>query len=174
MKFIFAFILLILFYQEINSKYTYTYTIEQLFNIFDNLNEEEANLKIIIDSFCAFFKDIYAFYEVAKNPPQPSFDNNYHQKVNIEEGLRKINIKNTNMYKFHQEVKLVFDSFGDQHLNFKKYQFKVESLYFTDPLKLSIRMHEGKPRMFGGVKPDSSDYRHFRNHETLFNIFNCN
>ena len=44
---------------------------------------------------------------MAKNPPQPSFDNNYHQKVNIEEGLRKINIKNTNMYKFHQEVKLV-------------------------------------------------------------------
>ena len=111
---------------------------------------------------------------MAKNPPQPSFDNNYHQKVNIEEGLRKINIKNTNMYKFHQEVKLVFDSLGDQHLNFKKYQFKVESLYFTDPLKLSIRMHEGKPRMFGGVKPDSSDYRHFRNHETLFNIFKCN
>ena len=50
-------------------------------------------MKLIKEAFSSFFKDIYAFNEVVKKPPQPSFDKEYH--------------KNTNMYHFYHKLKLM-------------------------------------------------------------------
>ena len=171
MTFLRLFILIFLSYKFIN---TTKYSIDEIFDIFNKLTTDESDLKIIIEAFSSFFKDIYSFYEVAKNPPQPSFDNEYHKKINIQEGLKNIKTKDTNMYKFYQELKLLFDSLGDQHLYIINDYLKMNKVYFTDPLKLSIKTYENKARMFADVKVSSYDYSYFRNYEIVFKTIQNN
>ena len=150
------------------------YTLEEIFEIFNNINGNQIDLITIIDCLCSTFKDIYTYYEVAKNPPQPSFNPNYHKSINIEQELRKINTKDTNMYKFYQKIKLIFDSLGDQHFAIDINNFKLKDVYFVDPIKLKIEMHENKPRMFAEIKVDESDYQYFKNNDTVFNTITKN
>ena len=172
MKLLRLFILIFLSYKFINtSNY---YSIDEIFDFFNNLKADESDLKIIIDSFSSFFKDIYAYNEVSKNPPQPSFDNEYHKKINIQEELKNINIKDTNMYKFYQELKLLFDRLGDQHLHIINDYLQMNDIFFTSPLKLSIRQYENKPRIFGDIKVYSYEYSHFKNHDIVFKTIEDN
>ena len=171
MKLFRFFIIIFLSYKFINTKH---YEIEEIFNIFDNLSADESDLKLIIEAFSSFFKDIYAYNEVSKNPPQPSFDNEYHKKINIQEDLKKIKTKDTNIYKFYQELKLLFDRLGDQHLHILNDNLEMNKVYFSDPLKLSIKIYENKPRMFGEAKISSYDYSYFRNYEIVFKIIRNN
>ena len=132
MKLFRLFLFTLLFFQFINTMNYYL--LDDIFNIFDNLKADESDLKIIIEAFSSFFKDIYAFNEVAKNPPQPSFDNEYYEKIDIQEGLKNIKIKDTNIYKFYQEFKLLFDRLGDQHLYIGNQYLEMNDIYFSAPL----------------------------------------
>ena len=146
------------------------YTIDEIMLKFNRLKLEESKLKIIIDCLCSTFNDAYAFNEVAKNPPQPSFDNNYHPKVNIQESLKSINLKDISLYKYYQQIKLIFDKLGDQHLTIDISGFSIKSCYFTSPIKLIVKEYNNKPRIFAQIKVDETEYKYFRNHETVFNI----
>ena len=132
MKLFRLFLFTLLFFQFINTMNYYL--LDDIFNIFDNLKADESDLKIIIEAFSSFFKDIYAFNEVAKNPHQPSFDNEYYEKIDIQEGLKNIKIKDTSMYKFYQEFKLLFDRLGDQHLYIGNQYLEMNDIYFSAPL----------------------------------------
>ena len=167
----------VLFFIVILHQYTqgiYVYSLEEIFGIFGRLTEDESKLKTIIDCLCSFFKDIYAYEEVVKNPPQPKFDPNYHQKINIVEGLKNIEIKDTDMYKFYGAIKLLFDSLGDQHLNIDIGDFLLKEVHFTDPLLLKVKKYNDEVRMFAEVKVDEENYTHFRNYEEVFNAIREN
>ena len=90
-----------------NRKY---FIIDEIFKVFDGLKTKESDLKIIVDSLSSLFEEAYAFNEIAKNPPQPSFNSSYHGKVDIQQNLKDLNLKDISMYKFYQEIKLLFDS----------------------------------------------------------------
>ena len=165
---------LIFIFSFFYSQSKYYYSIEQIFSYFNNLEGEENDFQQIIDCLCSIFSQAYAFNEVAKNPPQPDFDINYHSKVNIQEGLRSIQTHNTNFYEFYGKVKLLFDNLADQHLHLINNKLVLNDIYFSDPLKLSIKVYENKTRMFADIGVDEEDYSHFRNYETLFNIIKKN
>ena len=156
------------------SSFNNVYSIEKLYEIFNSLTISESDLQLTIDSLISLFNQAYSYTEVAKNPPQPKFNNSYHQKVFIEKELKSINIKNTNMFKFYQEIKLLFDRLADQHLKIDKSSFKLKDAYFTDPLNLFIKEYKNKSRIFATIKPDVSDYKYFRNNDTIFNIIKNN
>ena len=171
MKLFRLFLFTLLFFQFINTMNYYL--LDDIFNIFDNLKADESDLKIIIEAFSSFFKDIYAFNEVAKNPPQPSFNNEYYEKIDIQEGLKNIKIKDTNMYKFYQEFKLLFDRLGDQHLYIGNQYLEMNDIYFSDPLKLSIKAYENKARMFGDFKFNTTELL-FRNGDLVYKTIENN
>ena len=171
MKLVKLLILIFLFFQNIQTK---VYEIEEIFSILDDLYIDKYDLEIIIDCFISIFREVYAYYEVAKNPPQPSFDNHYHETVNIEESLKNIKSESPPMYKFYQKLKLLFDNLGDQHLNILNEESILGNIYFTDPLKLSIKSYEDKPRIFAEIQVKEEDYKHFRNYEEIFNIIKRN
>ena len=148
MKLVKLLIFIFLFFQNIQTK---VYEIEEIFSILDDLYIDKYDLEIIIDCFISIFREVYAYYEVAKNPPQPSFDNHYHETVNIEESLNNIKSESPPMYKFYQKLKLLFDNLGDQHLNILNEESILGNIYFTDPLKLSIKLYEDKPRIFAEI-----------------------
>ena len=174
---LFSIFLFLIFYNQINycySRYSYVYPIEEAYKILNNIKAEESDLKIIIDSFIALFNEAYAYTEVAKNPPQPSFNSTYFEKVDIIEGLKNIPIKNTNMFKFYQELKLLFDRLGDQHLKIDIKTSPLKNLYFECPLQLAIREHNYKFKIFGKVRPSEDNFQFFRNNEVVFNIIKKN
>ena len=176
MKF-FPIFLFLIFYNQINyccSAYTYVYSIEEIYKILNNIKAEESDLKIIIDSFIALFNEAYAYTEVAKNPPQPSFNSTYYEKVDIINGLKNIPIKNTTMFKFYQELKLLFDKLGDQHLTINIQTSSLKNLFFECPIQLAIRENNYKFKMFGKVRPTEDNYQYFRNKEEVFNIIKKN
>jgi len=129
-----------------------------------------SKLKIIIDCLCSTFNEAYTFNEIAKNPPQPSFDSNYHPKVNIQESLKSINLKDISLYKFYQQIKLIFDKLGDQHLTLDISNFAIKGRYFTSPIKLVIKEYNNKPRIFAQIKVDKTEYNFFKNYETVFKL----
>jgi hypothetical protein len=174
---LYSIFLFLIFYNQINyscSRYSYVYTIEEIYKILNNIKADESDLKIIVDSFITLFNEAYAYTEVAKNPPQPSFNSTYFEKVDIIQGLKNIPIKNTNMFKFYQELKLLFDKLGDQHLSIKIDSSKLKDLYFECPIQLDIREYNYKFRIFGKVRPNKDNYIYFRNNEEVFNIIKKN
>ena len=171
MKMIYIFIFLICYFNY--SKSPNVYTIEQIFKILENLTESENNLKMIIDSLSKTLNKVYAYNEIAKIPPQPSFDNNYYNKINIQEMLNKINTKNTNIYNFYRDIKLVLDSLGDHHLTFGG-ELILNYLNFLEPLRLSIKEYENKNRIFAQPIIYTDFFKYFRNNETIFDIIKKN
>ena len=87
--FIFNFIVPIIF-----SYYVYDpYKVLEFINRF---KLDEYHYKTLKKSFAITFQDAYTYNEISKNPPQPDFNINYHDKVDIEQLIENINI--TNMY----------------------------------------------------------------------------
>ena len=164
--------LFVLFFFFSQSKYYYS--IDEIFTIFNNLKQSQSDLRIIIDSLCSVFSKAYSFNEIAKNPPQPDFDNNYHKKVFIQEGLKSIPTNNTNLYEFYRKVKLLFDTLGDQHLLLINDELILNDIFFSDPLKLKIKEYKNKTRMFGEIGIDEKEYSQFKNHETIFKLIKEN
>lgn len=78
------------------------------------------------------------------------------------------------MFKFYQELKLLFDKLGDQHLSIKIDSSKLKDLYFECPIQLDIREYNYKFRIFGKVRPNKDNYIYFRNNEEVFNIIKKN
>jgi len=171
-----SFFLIFLFFYQINhslSYYRYTYSLDKIFEIFKNLKANENDLNIIIDCLIKLFNQVYSYTEVAKNPPQPSFNKSYYEKIDIEKGLKNIKTKDTNMYEFYRELKLLFDRLGDAHLNIKINNF-FEKVKFTSPIKLNIKEYNGKTRIFATTKISDSDYKYFRNSDSVFNMIKKN
>ena len=49
-------------------------------------------------------RDVYAFLEINKNPPQPDFDKNYFPKIDIIKSLQEINTINISFYELYQKI----------------------------------------------------------------------
>ena len=147
------------------------YSIDEMFKILNNFTETENNLKMIIDNLSETLNKVYAFNEIAKNPPQPKFDNKYFTKINIQEKLKNIKVNSSNIYQFYRDIKLVLDSLGDHHLVFDG-QIILNNLFFIDPIDLSIKKYGDKYRMF--ADPSFSGDYNFKNKETIFDIIKNN
>ena len=150
------------------------YTIDEIYQIFDDLKTNEKDLEVIVDCLSSTFSEAYAYNQIAKNPPQPDFNSSYHEKVDIQNELKNINLKNVSMYKFYQDIKLLFDRLGDQHLGINIKNFIVTNMHFSDPLKLNIKEYDNKTRMFAESKVSSYEEKYYRNYETIFNIIKNN
>ena len=75
------------------------------YDVIDHLNlikEDEKELKHIINNISKTFSEAHAPNEISKNTPQPDFDKNYHNKVDIQNLLKKINLTNIGFYDFEK------------------------------------------------------------------------
>ena len=98
----------------------------------------------------------------------------HHSLVFIQESLKSINLKDISLYKFYQQIKLIFDKLGDQHLTLDISNFAIKGRYFTSPIKLIIKEYNNKPRIFAQIKVDKTEYNFFKNYETVFNVIEQN
>ena len=112
---------------------------------------DEYRYKILKRSFALVFEDAYSYMEIATNPPQPDFDNNYHEKVDISKLIYGINQTDINIYQFYQELKQKIASLKDFNVNFQnnnKYLKILNDLYLAVPIDFTIKKTNDKPELF--------------------------
>ena len=142
--FLFFFIIQLIF-----SSYVYDSS-----SVIDYISEtvlDEYRYKILKRSFALVFEDAYSYMEIATNPPQPDFDNNYHEKVDISKLIYEINQTDINIYQFYQELKQRISSLKDFNVNFQnnnKYLKILNDLYLAVPIDFTIKKANDKPELF--------------------------
>jgi hypothetical protein len=142
--YIFAFIVPIIFSY-------YVYDSSKVLEYLSKTSLNEYTYRVLKRSFALSFEDAYAYTEIAVNPPQPDFDNNYFQKVDILKSIYAINQTDINVYKFYQELKNRIADLKDLQFKFKtEYKhFKIlNELLLACPIDFTIKKTNEKPELF--------------------------
>ena len=129
----------------------YYYDSFSVLNYLNSQKENENELKEIINYISDTLKDVYAYNEIAKNPPQPYFDKNYHKKVDIQKLLHEINTANISLYQLYQELNTKIAELKDLHIDIKLGSKKgqiLDSLYSIVPIKFVIKKINGEYNIF--------------------------
>ena len=97
--------------------------------------------------------EYYVFSDIAKNPPKiDSIPNYHHEKIDFQDRLNKVSIKNRYFYEFYQEIEMILAAVKDRHLNIyaeetpQGIQFK--SYYAILPFKFKIKQYNSQYRIF--------------------------
>ena len=172
MKFISKLIILFFIFLFDFSASNYIYPKEIIFSTLNSLNENQETMKSIIDQISSTFNEAYTFNEISKNPPQPEYNKNFYNKINLQEQLKNINTNNISKYQFYQEIRKIIDSLGDYHVSMKLYNsYPFELLYFADPLIFKIKHYENKSRIFGEFRFPQEVYEYFPYNDTKDTIY---
>ncbi|GAB1221996.1 hypothetical protein ENUP19_0088G0025 [Entamoeba nuttalli] len=92
-------------------------TVDSVFECIESIKTTEKENTDIIDGL-KYYLNAYVFKDILKNPPQPSFSNNYYEKVDIDSELDKINTKTKSLYEFYSEINNLIISTRDPNLAF--------------------------------------------------------
>ena len=128
----------------------YAYDSSKVIEYLSKTSLNEYVYRVLKRSFALSFMDAYAYNEIAVNPPQPNFDNNYFQKVDIQKSIYAINQTDINVYKFYQELKNRIADIKDLQFKFQtEYKaFKIlNELILACPIDFTIKKTE-KPELF--------------------------
>ena len=176
MKFYYTFLLIYLLIGLY--KAVYIYNISQVFNFFETKGKiNKTDLDTIKAYLSKTFDDVYAFNEISKNPPQPDFDNKYHNKINIQNEINNINTNHESFYPFYQDLKRILSKLKDSHteITFKEPKLHLDYIYFTDPIELYIKNVNNEPKVFAEAANINEKFKqYFKNNETVFSTINNN
>ena len=123
----------------------FSYYVYESSSVIDYLSKtklDEYYYKMIKKSISSAFKDAYAYNEIAANPPQPNFHNNYHQKIDIQKSINEINETNISVYHFYEEIKKRISDLKDLNIdiqNHNKHLDILSSLYLACPIDFVIK-----------------------------------
>ena len=129
----------------------YYYDSFSVLNYLNSPKENEKELKEIINYISDTLQDVYAYNEIAKNPPQPYFDKNYHKKVDIQKLLHEINTANISLYQLYQQLNTKIAELKDLHIDIKFGSKKgqiLDSLYSIVPIKFVVKKINGEYNIF--------------------------
>ena len=181
MKLFNFFLYLIIIIKLIIQSLSYEFIYEP-YEVINYINKEEINkedFESIIDYLIGIFNDAYAFNEISLNPPQPSFNNNYHEKVDIITEF--LNIKgnlndDTKVYDFYREIILSISKLKDCHIQINWNILKREEFYLFSPIEFIIRETEdGIPQLFANcLVEEFSDCIACENIDEVFDVYNEN
>ena len=85
----------------------------------------------------------YVYLDIIQNPPQPEGREEYFTKVNLLDELDKVDINQTNFYKFYQDVLRIISKAHDGHISIKfnqieSHQYKMGNVMYFSPMKYAI------------------------------------
>ena len=152
------------------------YKPDEVINYFNKEFLQQDILENIKNNISKILNDFYAFYEISKNPPQPDFDKNYHNIVDLKKEISEIETKDVKFYKFYQDLKKILTSTRDGHLYLDLLNFKerLKQFIFVSPIHLNITEINGEIKIFGinNILPEY--YSKFRNNEDIFPLIDKN
>ena len=128
----------------------YYYQLEDVYEYLNYNTLEENEYKENINNISNIFLNSYAFNEISKNPPQPYFSNNYHQKLNIQEKLKEIDcsIPELNKYDFYLKIMEVLSELKDMHIKLNFIEDGFEKFSLVSPFIYIIKYDENDQPQF--------------------------
>ena len=170
-KCILIFFLILYSFKYINNA-DYFYQPEQVINYLNNEFHNKSELEEIKNNILQSLNETYAYYEIIKNPPQPSFDSRYYDKVDFEAELNKVTTENKSKYEFYQDIistlnKIKINSLITVTKNFYPI---LQNLNFFQPLDLNIKVNnkDNKVELYGSLNENYNG--HFKNSENISKI----
>ena len=114
---------------------------------------DKDNCVLIIEKLKAIFNDAYAFNEISAKPPQPTFQENYHDKIDIitslNEIMQKINDGEiTETYDFYRKVTGVFSNLKDAHIKISWESMKFQEFNIIAPIQFIIKEINNTAQIF--------------------------
>ena len=140
--FIVFFIILI---KTVISDYSYYYNPKDVIKYINEepLDDNKEVFKKILKDLNNIFSDAYAFNEIAMKPTQPSFNNSYHNKVNLQEQfnnfidrVEKGEIQN---YEFFREIVKIISKLKDSHIQINWDFLKLDKFFIVAPVYFEMR-----------------------------------
>ena len=159
-----------------NSEF-YIYQPHEVISFFKKTPISQQKCESIKNSFSKILHEYYAFYEIAKSPPQPDFDPNYHNIVDLNEELNQLNTKNRDFYSFYQDLNKIIAKTKDFHFSFDydNIQEYLMMFNYTFPIALILLQDEGKEYIYGiDYIEDENIKKEFRNSDKIFDIIKTN
>ena len=124
-------------------------SVEEVFNRIKNDTFNVDQVKNITTNLAEFFNETYAFEPIAKNPPQPSFNSNYFEKVDICQELRNYNITGNSIpkYQLYCDLSTIIHKLNDLHISVTFNFYFIRYRYFV-PVTLYIKMINNEPKVY--------------------------
>ena len=125
------------------------YPVEDVFTYLDSQGLEDFEYQEILSNLSLIFKNSYAFYDIAKNPPQPDFDENYHSSVDIGKRFSEIDTTDINFYEFYRRITDALADLRDPHIQFSFTDWEFPEFLVTVPFEYVIAPDsEDRPKIF--------------------------
>ena len=146
------------------------YKPSEVIEYINNKKLTEEDYDTIKKSLSKIFNDTYIYNTISKNPPQPDFDENFYNKVDIQKELNDIKTEDKTLYSFYQDITKVTSRLKDGHLYtcFNELQDVLKNFAFLMPIKFKIDTYDGKPRIFGKNNINTEFQEYFTNYEDTF------
>ena len=133
----------------------YTYNPFKVLNYLESIIINETEFNLILKHISETFSEVYAYNEISKNPPQPLFNNNYHNKVDIQHLLNKMQLKNISFYEFYRNIIHQISELKDLHIdiyfNNNTIFNLLKNLYAICPIKFEIAKINEEYQILGKV-----------------------
>ena len=104
----------ILFFSKSVTEEIYYYPVDHVFQYLEYQGLEDNEYQEILNNIRTILYNSYAFYDISKNPPQPS--KNYHTIVDIDKKLKEIQPKDINSLDFYRMILSVLSDLKDSHI----------------------------------------------------------
>ena len=153
---LFLLLLSLLLIKEILS-YDYYLNPNDVINYLNNkITMTEEEYRSFIKYLIQTLKESYAFYEISKNPPQPT--SNYHTNVDLESELTNIDISNIQPYDFIRQVTKVLSNLKDSHvvINWKKLGLKDFQILL--PIDFYLKKDDEEWKIYGNCIDDYKEF----------------
>ncbi|EDR26330.1 hypothetical protein EDI_144110 [Entamoeba dispar SAW760] len=125
---------------EYNEYISVVDTVDSVFECIDELIISEDNKKSVINDLKRNLES-YVYKDILKNPPTGSY---YYEKVDIDDGLNKINMASGSVYEFYSQIQNLFISAKDPLLslsikqNHGSYRNYIAYFYYFLPFNIMI------------------------------------
>ena len=126
------------------------YSPYEVFNFLELQLFPKEDLDNIKETVSKILYDFYAFYEIAKSPPQPEFDKNYYNRVDLKKEISEIKTENVSFYNFYRSILKPMARTKDGHFyqNFMYLNLILGQFTVVFPFRLELGEHNGQQRIF--------------------------
>ena len=155
----FSFLIILYITPSNQIDYNY-YTVDSVINYFDGEGFKDEENQCIVDNISKLYSNVYAFYDIAKNPPQPSFSKDYHPAVDLEKKFKEINTKDSNVYDLYRNIVYILADLKDSHLRVFFENNDIGNFNILGPFDYRMgRDADGKVRMYADcIAEDELEY----------------